>query len=211
MPYTDAATVRKYSMVSIQDFKITTATGSSLLFATDADLDSFIDNTLVPRAEDEINKYCDRKFAQTTGAVEKYDGSGFDKTFALRNWPVISITSVELLKSDGTVDTTVAAADYYVQGENLLVYKKVFPAGFQNIKVTYTYGYATVPATIQDVAARSVSNMLNWLKVNKMGALARDPGSPSGFGLLIPQQEILTFDLRRLLDSYIKSSFGVTR
>jgi len=200
--------VKQYAVASFRDFVLSDGTA---LFADDLAFNAFIDNTLEPRARQIIDDYCKRSFGVTTATTEKYDSTGFDDRLKLRNGPVTVLTAVDILRQDGTVAETMPSSDYRLLGDRTLVFRRILPRGWQNIRVQYTYGYATVPTTVADVATRVCANMLNYMKINKMGAVVRDPSAPSGFGLQIPQQEVLTQDLRRLLDPYVKTSFGWSR
>jgi len=69
-----------------------------------------------------------------------------------------------------------------------------------------------IPEAIKDVARRAAANILQYMIMNKMGPLIR----VEDFKLAIPEQEILTPGLRRLLDrwkyrgSHVKSTdYGV--
>jgi len=55
-----------------------------------------------------------------------------------------------------------------------------------------------IPAAIKDVARRAAANILQYMIMNKMGPLIR----VEDFKLAIPEQEILTPGLRKLLDRW---------
>ena len=65
-----------------------------------------------------------------------------------------------------------------------------------------------IPEAIKDVARRAAANILQYMIMNKMGPLVR----VEDFKLAIPEQEILTPGLRKLLDrwkyrgSHVKST-----
>lgn len=94
------------------------------------------------------------------------------------NWPIQSVTTCNLLDKDGSATTTfdtISAAeilagtyesdDYWLEVSNdplvnatkttgLFTLKTAtLPKGTNNLKVTYTYGYASVPTLITDLAA----------------------------------------------------------
>jgi len=55
-----------------------------------------------------------------------------------------------------------------------------------------------IPEAIKDVARRAAANILQYMIMNKMGPLIR----VADFKLAIPEQEILTPGLRKLLDRW---------
>jgi len=55
-----------------------------------------------------------------------------------------------------------------------------------------------IPAAVKDIARRAAANILQYMVMNKMGPLIRE----DQFKLAIPEQEILTPGLRKLLDRW---------
>jgi hypothetical protein len=99
-------------------------------------------------------RLCQREFSQAV-RTETYDGDGSPELW-LNVIPVTSIDSVSILDDDGTensltvshirIDSDIgririvsSEAEYYV-----------FPRGFQNIKITYTGGFASIPEDLQE-------------------------------------------------------------
>jgi len=128
--------------------------------------------TLVSAAEAFVARYCGRTFESAT-YTHTFDGSGND-TLQLRAWPVTSITSVTEIYIDGTTEaydsdtyrfdsaSGVLSRVFTGKGRWLGVpaseftrwgsteYQRfgsgyVFPQGYQNIRVVYVGGYATIP------------------------------------------------------------------
>ena len=117
-----------------------------------SDKDDTLLTRLVSAATDAIENYCGRTFASTVYTNEMYDGTG-TQTLQLRNFPIISVTT---LKEAGSVLTTGTdpngspapdALIYAEEGQLIrpwfywLPYRRWY-------SVTYTAGYATVPAGI---------------------------------------------------------------
>jgi hypothetical protein len=121
-----------------------------------------------------IRRWCDRD--ETTGfeggaaKTEYYDGNG-SATIQLREWPVISITSVSERDAAGNL-TALESTDYradlrtgtlarHTASYGRLVSMDGFPSipgfghepcwsgGYQNWKVVYTAGYTTIPGDIK--------------------------------------------------------------
>lgn len=98
-------------------------------------------------------------------------------TIQLNHYPIQSISVFQQLDSAGTATSTYAAltsiqiaagtvntADYWLQTQNdpltnqvipngkISLVSQSFPRGTNNVKVTYTYGYTTVPVPVRDLA-----------------------------------------------------------
>ena len=63
-----------------------------------------------------------------------------------------------------------------------------------------------IPVAIKDVAARAAANMVQYLVMNKMGPLIRT----GDYTLSIPEQSVLTKELRALLAPWVKRTPHVT-
>jgi hypothetical protein len=151
------------SIPSWAEYKATYRNGQTLAGVSDTQ-GGFILNGVV----DIANRYCGITFAnsggtQQTFTSEKYDGDG-TPLLKLRSPPIVSITSVVITYDDGTTET-VASGDYRVEAATGFLYRLAsfafpsdaaslstpsneWPAGFQNIAVTYTGAYtsSTYPA-----------------------------------------------------------------
>ena len=110
---------------------------------------------LIDGISEAINTYCGRTFVSAT-LTEKYDGTNF-RLLTLKNYPVISVTTVTRTKEDAS-DTAVvvASAEYKVQKTTgmLLMHpvnfvdSSVWLKGDENYNIVYVSGYATVPKDI---------------------------------------------------------------
>ncbi len=113
--------------------------------------DDYIDD-LIEVADQQIVAFCGMAaVTQTTVTAEPYDfETDYQNEFTLRNFPVISVTSVV------TAGSTLTTASYYTDLRSgtikLSNYGKFFPEGRESVKVTYVYGHATVPADLSHAA-----------------------------------------------------------
>lgn len=108
--------------------------------------------------------------------------------FKLTNWPIQSITAFVTLNPDGTTNTTydnltdvqisagtIYTEDYWLetsvdpltgnQGTNgnvLLTSDSLVP-GRMNVRVSYTYGYSSVPRTVKTLAT-CIAGIMAWVK-----------------------------------------------
>jgi len=142
------------------------------LLVTDKDVTSN-ESQLINEAETELEVLTGRKFTTSISVTEYFDAPkkdivGLSGTFAnsvrVTNYPILTVTEVKLLNVDGSVSKTYASTDYWLETQidpltnavinNGLIRLKTdtFPAGYQNIKVAYTYGYASVPQEVKTLA-----------------------------------------------------------
>lgn len=94
-----------------------------------------------------VESYCDRKFAQAT-RTELFHGN---RSNALnpRQWPITAVTELRVSSVRAWTDasTLVDAGSYGISPDGIMVvyYESVFPKGFDNVRLIYTAGYATIP------------------------------------------------------------------
>jgi len=74
------------------------------------------------------------------------------------------------------------------------------------------YTGSTIPEEIRDICARAASNMIQYMVMNKLGALIT---TGAGYKLRIPTQEVITPELAKLLDPWVTQPvtvpFAITR
>lgn len=138
---------------------------------------------LIALAQGAIEAYCDRAFDSATYTAETYDGSGTD-SLQLRQWPVTDIDSVSI--REGLSDATPVVQDdstylvnaqsgllrrlsgmegwadtsvFRINGVLALAAEATWPMGRENIVVTYTAGYATIPQNLKLACYRLVDHL----------------------------------------------------
>jgi len=195
LPYTTAAEIRRRALVKWDSLNY--ATNSP--FASAAAFDDWLEETVIPEAETLINEYCRRPdFSQHTSEVEYFDGDGFRKFLILSKRPVIAVSKLEFKKDDSTWDEK-SSSYYKVQGDRV-VYTNVLPIGFQDIRVTYDWGFTTVPLDVSYAAAEMVARFIQKRVVYKMGPLVR----VEDFRVELANPDIFTSDLQAVLEHYRK-------
>lgn len=153
------------SLISIAEYKVWAGISGT---AQDALL-----TVLVDAVSMEVRRWCDRDLTngfELVSRTEKYDGTG-EQTIQLMEWPVSSVTSVKVYSAGGTYET-LDSNTYRVNGdsgvlsridpvlarfptnafgtiESTFSVQPWFEAGFDNIEVVYTGGYATIPADLK--------------------------------------------------------------
>jgi uncharacterized phiE125 gp8 family phage protein len=153
-----------------------------------AGVDESLLETLINQASDIVEKHIGRAIKSAT-YTQYYDGDG-SEDLILRNWPLISVTTlhVDTARSfpDGSLLT--ADTDYVVYKEDgrisLLTEPlrnqygaNVFPSSRKCIKVVYVAGYATVPNDLIWAA----NEMVAYLYDNRSAASAVASQSIGGF------------------------------
>ena len=106
--------------------------------------------TLIRRLIEQVGKIaeslCNRYFLYGE-YTEVFDGDGAKKLY-LKGYPVITFSKLEIKDVDGNFGE-ISAADYSVNldlGE--IYYSSGFSEGFQNIRATYTSGYAALDVVL---------------------------------------------------------------
>ncbi|GEP00652.1 hypothetical protein [Methylobacterium haplocladii] len=117
----------------------------------------------ISAVSERIATWCSRSFVLTEH-TETYDGSG-NPRLLMRNFPITAIASLEIEGRPVSARSNPHGPGYVHDGRRTLdVYGYTFPRGRQNVSVTYTAGYARIPADL-------VMACLDWLKT---GYLAQD-------------------------------------
>lgn len=178
--YADATTIKRKSGIAASDIgNVATAT----------ELDAFI-ATLNQSASEAVERVCNRDFEDHPNVTETYDGNDRQNeaghgVLKLRGSPVRSISSIKI---DGTV---VDASEYRIKkahsydGVNAgIVLRKntPWPEGWENIEVTYTWGFSSPPAGVKGVVEDLVVDALRVASRNE-SAEAAESVSMDGFSV----------------------------
>lgn len=162
---------------------------------------------LISGASNMVERYCKRAFTETLHTDELHDGDG-STVLWLKNFPVASLTSIDTVESDGSEETCLGA-EFRVD----LLTGEVrpapdcdctycsFPYGYQNIKATYTAGWATIPEDIQEAVAQTVAWLFSTASISpaveswKLGDAAQKNAAVSSGAPLLPAavRQLLAF------------------
>lgn len=98
-----------------------------------------------------VETYCDRRF-ESQSYVELINGNRANY-FITDQWPIISVTELRISSSRDWASSTslIPATDYGIasDGIGITYYPGYLPQGYDNVKITYVAGYATIPYDIQ--------------------------------------------------------------
>jgi len=107
----------------------------------------------IKEATEVIKNYCQQELSQVTEKIT-IDCAGGTRIFL----PELPVSAVTRVVSD---DTLLTANTDYKLGQRGILYRVTgyWPAGIQNVEITYTHGFATMPDDIVGVCARSASRV----------------------------------------------------
>jgi len=122
---------------------------------------------LINIASTAISGYCGRQF-RLLPYSESYDGDGTG-LLRLKNTPIVAVTALSI-GGEAVPESDFSVYDEYLRCDDdgeysarLRSSSRVFPLGRKNIAVTYTAGYAAVPAEISHACILQISYLVNTL------------------------------------------------
>lgn len=126
----------------------------------------------IKEATEVIKNYCQQEIERVSETIT-IDCAGGSKIY-LPELPVSAVTKV----IEDEVELT--ANDDYKLGQHGILYRVdgYWPAGIQNVVITYTHGYVTIPDDIVGVCARSAS------RVYQAGLRAKEQNGVMGIASL---------------------------
>ena len=181
------------SLVSLTDYK-------SLRGITVTTWDTRLTGMLAA-ASAMVRRWCGRDestgFESGTTRTEYIDGTN-GPTLQVREWPIVTLTSVSELDASGTA-TDLASTDYRAENRTGILarhtsaygrftsmngvpsvpYFQSSPrwcGGFQNWKVIYTGGFATIPADLQEGVCKITDSLFAQLRKDMAGLQSEDLG-----------------------------------
>lgn len=160
---------------------------TDLKLDTEADYNDLIDD-MNTQASSLVDQFCQRDFIMHTDDNVLMDGTG-RSTFMTPDYPIISITSLEL---EGK--TLIVNTDYRLKVSNSyggysgIIEKRygIWTMEWQTIDLTYTWGYSTPPDAIVQVVEEMVST---FLKASAQAVRSKGVKSLSMEGFSVSFQE----------------------
>ncbi|MHA1876682.1 MAG: hypothetical protein ACTSUC_09600 [Promethearchaeota archaeon] len=154
---------------------LTASSGSAVTADYDyADLPDSIVANLISSSDKQIEEETGRTYGQTIGSVEYLDVEDEQDTFFLKNYPVLTLSSVEQnIEASITKTPNWSASsqgignDYIANDADLEIGKFMFIDNFpyvgpNRLKVTYDYGYTTTPLLVKELSILlSIRKMTN--------------------------------------------------
>ena len=111
--------------------------------------------------------------AVQTATNELYDGSGKRRLF-LKRMDVVALTAISIDEDGNGVFTTVTPTNVDIYKEEGILHLQEdaevtqFSRGHLNVKVTYTYGSATVPNMVRNLTLIMIANQLDSTEDKQM-------------------------------------------
>lgn len=164
----------------------------------DAEIDA-----LIPRVSALVKTYCRRSFVDyyNTDLVEYFNGPSI--LFPLKEYPIVSITSVEKSIDYGaTYDTLVEYTDYALDMSRGVVHAMIptgFPEYINGYKVTYKAGYALVP---EDLKLAVIDLITYYIRNDSAIHSNKAPGT-SAVQIEYISTTSLPAHIKRVLDLYM--------
>ena len=109
---------------------------------------------LITNASLQVLQYIDRPhiLSSVLGPLtENYDGNGSDRLLP-RNFPIISVSSLSIDGVAVQAATTPTTAGYLWDGRRILLRGFRFCRGLQNVQLSYSAGYPSVPLDLKQAA-----------------------------------------------------------
>lgn len=146
-----------------------------------------------------VETYCERKF-ESQSYVELINGNRTNY-FITDQWPIISVTELRISSNRDWASPTslIPATDYGVSSDGIGItyYPGYLPQGYDNVRLTYVAGYATIPSDLQLATIWAAE----WFYLhNNRGDMGRTTASKTGesVGVLseVPQM------IKQIIDPY---------
>jgi uncharacterized phiE125 gp8 family phage protein len=153
-----------------------------------------------------IENVCDRVFNETTYTEEIY--SGGEKIIFLKKYPVSAVSKVEYKSGSNSNPTwTEFTEDDYdlVDGRRLIRaggwapgVNTIWPSGYNNIRITYTAGYSSNPADLEQLIIELVAKKFNQRKSDGIGSESAEGASLDWSRALTPEQKIVLSKFKKI-------------
>lgn len=161
-------------------------------------IESFEDDLLLVRMIDAasaaIEQYCSRQF-ESQSYSEVLDGTG-QRKMTLRNVPVTAVASVAVNGRAIPARPAVTAQGFTFDQYGVRLVGYTFEAGASNVEITYTAGFAAVPADVDMACCEMVA--LRYKMLDRLGVSSKTlAGESISFSTTDFSEPV-----RRVLDQY---------
>ena len=184
---------------------------AQLGFADKASLDLFLSGTLIPQVQKIVDNYVQHNFLSNSGTI-KLDGRG--KRILMIPPPYLPIMSVSSVQIDGVeVVSGIKVFETYLGSDTRYFVEN--QARHQNVQITLTYGYTSVPADVAYVTAQITANLLADMVKRKLMpdtvARAMQVNAETVIiGGMGKRSDIFPADLKEMLLAYMYTRMDVT-
>jgi len=177
---------------------ITTAKIKTYLGITVTTYDTLLDS-LATAVSAFMESYCNRIFDEATYTQEIY--SGGKNIIFLKHYPVIIFTKLEYKSGSNSNPTWTEYTedDYDLVDNRKLIKNSNFVSGINNIRATYSAGYATLPYEIEQLAIELIARKYNQRKSDGMN-------NESAEGASLDWNRTITKEQKMILNKYRKKT-----
>jgi len=113
----------------------------------DARIEMFIN-----AASEKIERYTNRLLV-SQGTIEELQHGRRENILLLKHWPIIAVSeiSIDYTAAHTAPANVLVATDYTISDDlnSVLLINSTFPVGFNNVKISYTAGYVTIPSDLE--------------------------------------------------------------
>ena len=194
-------------------------------FENESDYDSFLNDTLIPKAMDLVDRYCRHNFQDNIGTIY-VDGRSRETVHltsagVVTRWPdaypefpiglmPVPLMEVTAISIDGVAQNLAEFRTYNTHVAHR--YGGVFCEGRQNVMIVARFGHGTVPHDIQYVTAQLCSNLIADMVRRKMLPDLVTPILEGGgnLNLLFRSPHVLTENEKSILNKYRFHAMEIT-
>jgi uncharacterized phiE125 gp8 family phage protein len=163
---------------------------------------------MINAASEKIERYTNRTLV-SQGTISDLQHGRRENILLLKQWPIIAISEVSLDYTAAHTDplNVLPATDYTISDDRncVLLINRTFPVGFNNIKVSYTAGYVTVPSDLELACLWLVEWYYLMRTRGDMGRTSASKGGES-VGVLDKMPPMIA----EMLEFYKRSEFAAT-
>ena len=190
--------------------------------------------TLINSATEFVERYCDRRFKQTTYTNEVYDGTGTDEML-LKNYPVTTFTSLQERDNIENINswTSLDSEDYFVKlNQGIIIYvgaidinwqpydysqKGVFSKYPQHYRTTYIAGYnfdaKNGTSFLEDInmgdLEYAVWKLIATFYNNRKGSNNIQSESIGEYSVTFRKEVAMDEEIKQILEQYRRPTFGL--
>jgi len=173
---------------------------------SETSMDSIVE-LCINAASERIEREVDRKLASQS-FIEYHHGTG-QNVILCRQWPVTAVSEVKFDSTGSFSDpSTIVDTSRYTVGDDqtaiVMINGYIVPKGYQNIKLTYTAGYATIPSDLEMACLWLVRYYFSMRQNQMIGKTTSSKGDESSSWTQAMPEEI-----REILAKYKRTEFNV--
>lgn len=157
---------------------------------------------LIEAASGAVEDFCRQSF-EAVEATERYDGSGTTRVW-LKRRPVAAVASVVVNGEPLTsFDFNPQTGELFLgDGRAHVYFAPRFPVGRQNVEVTYTAGWPTIPAPVKRAAIMALRHLYD--STSKTGVMSSEKIGDYSYTLGSGESSSLTRKVQSLLAPYVR-------